>query len=179
MVRALSITMLMEMLSAVLASISPDHFSNWYPVEGTAVNTTTVPLGYVPAVHGLSLCIVTVPPCSGALTTVSFLSPQAQILAGVATDITNAAHTTTMATSQNSWNPLLNFTSLFTSRDNIPLSTYILASPTVNTVIKANLTIVCPTRKVIQSLQASHHSNYREDRKENSNVFQKNLRFIL
>jgi hypothetical protein len=49
--RALSIIMLIEMLSAVLASMSPDHFSNWYPVEGTAVNTTTVPLVYVPAAH--------------------------------------------------------------------------------------------------------------------------------
>jgi hypothetical protein len=37
-------------------------------------------LGYVPAVHGLSLCVVILPPCSGTLTTVSLFSPQAQTL---------------------------------------------------------------------------------------------------
>ena len=167
MVRALSITMLMEMLSAVLASISPDHFSNWYPVEGTAVNTTTVPLGYVPAVHGLSLCVVTVPPCSGELTTVSFCSPQAQTLAGADEGSNNATHATITATSQNSLNPLLDFTPLFTSLNgNIDTPIYQLTSSRacLSTMLrKLNLTTVCPTRKVIQSLQAEHHSNCKED----------------
>jgi hypothetical protein len=61
---------------------------------------------------------VKLPLCAGALTTVSFFSPQAHIVAGVAEDTTSAAHATTTASSQNIRNFLRNFTPLFSSRDN-------------------------------------------------------------
>jgi hypothetical protein len=57
---------------------------------------------------------VKLPPCSGTLTTVSLFAPQAQTLAGVATDITNAAHAAMTATRQSIRNPLFNIMS-FTS----------------------------------------------------------------
>jgi hypothetical protein len=113
MVRALFITTLIEALPAALASISPDHVSKWYPAEGTAVNITTAPLEYVPAAHSGG-SYVKLPPFSGTLTTVSLYTPQAQTLAGVATDITNAAHATRMATRQSIRNHLFNIMS-FTS----------------------------------------------------------------
>ena len=114
MVRAPSITILMDALPAALASISPDHVSNWYPAEGTAVKTTTVPGEYVLAAHSGG-SYVKLPPCSGALTTVSLYTPQAQTLAGVVTDIISVAHTTRMATSHNVRNPLVIFIPLLTS----------------------------------------------------------------
>ncbi len=70
-------------------------------------------------------------------------------------DITNVAHTTTTTTSQNSLNPLLDFTTLFTSYTGIsipPLSTYILTCLVVNNVTKVGLTRVGPNCKVIQPL---------------------------
>jgi len=106
--------MLMEALPAALVSISPDHVSNWYPVEGIAVNTTTAPLGYVPAAHSGG-SYVKLPPCSGALTTVSLFTPQAQTLSGAAEGSNNATHAAMTATSQSNLIPLLDFIFLFTS----------------------------------------------------------------
>jgi hypothetical protein len=99
----------MVTLSAALSPISPDHLSNWYPSEGTAVNVTTVPLLYVAAAHSGG-SYVKLPPCAGVLTTVSLYVPQAHIVVGVAEDTASAAHATTTATSQNSLNFLINFT---------------------------------------------------------------------
>src|SRR5271157_5947523 len=70
MVRSLSITTLILALPDTFASISPDHFTNWHPLEGTAVKLTTVPGVYVLAAHSGGFS-VTLPPHSGTLTTVS------------------------------------------------------------------------------------------------------------
>ena len=90
-----------------------------------AVNTTTVPLEYVPAAHSGG-SYVKLPPYSGALTTVSLYSPQAHTLAGAAEGSSNATHATMMATSHNSLNPLLDFIPFFTLLLYFPLPAILL-----------------------------------------------------
>ena len=129
MVRSVSITTLMEMLLASLSPISPDHFSKLHPSDGTAVNVTIVPLAYVAAAHSGGSYIM-LPPLSGVLTTVSFLSPQAQIVAGIAEASSSAAQVAMTATSQSSLRFLPNFIPLFTSRDGITSISFYHFTPT-------------------------------------------------
>lgn len=117
MVRAISITTLMDMLPASLSPISPDHLSKLHPLEGTAVNVTTVPLAYVLAAHSGGSYVM-LPPLSGVLTTVSPNTPQAHIVAGAARGSINDTHTAMTATSWSSLRFLANFIP-FTSRDGI------------------------------------------------------------
>jgi hypothetical protein len=108
----------MVLLFASLSPISPDHCLNSHPVEGTAVNVTSKPLEYVPAAFSGGSYVI-LPPCSGALTTVSFLSvhPQAQTLSGAAEGSSNATHAAMTATSQISLNHPLDFITLLSSID--------------------------------------------------------------
>ena len=113
-VRSLSMTTLMVMLSAEPASTSPDHLSNWYPSEQTAVSVTTVPFAYVCSAHSGGL-IVTLPAHWGLLTTVSSQVPQAQVRAGGDNGVRSTAAVIRIADNQNSGVSLIGLISLPTS----------------------------------------------------------------